>query len=384
MKIAHIANFYGPKSGGIRTTLHHLGRGYQSLGHEFTYVVPGNGFYCEDTPAGRRITVPSIRLPFSGGYRIIRSNKELRKLLTTISPDRIEISDRFTLSSIGIWARNRKIPAVVFSHESLTGLANNYFPFSIQRLVNWHNMRLSNRFDFVVTTTKFAAKEFTDIGVTNVVQVPLGVDLTTFTPHARDKRIHDELVKGGDLLIVHVGRMSPEKKPMRSIRAIAELQRRGINAHLVYIGIGPMWNQLRDAAKDLPVTFLGYIADRNRVAAILASADLSIAPGPIETFCLAALESIASGTPVIASETSAVGEFLATDTDHPAGATSENSDIGFANTIEKFIENNGLDISLACREQAERFPWNQTIELLLAIHPRSTDLSPTPPKLRVA
>ena len=36
------------------------------------------------------------------------------------------------------------------------------------------------------------------------------------------------------------------------------------------------------------------------------------------------------------------------------------------------------------REQAERFPWNQTIELLLAIHPRSTDLSPTPPKLRVA
>jgi hypothetical protein len=27
MKIVHIANFYGPKSGGIRTTLHELGKG---------------------------------------------------------------------------------------------------------------------------------------------------------------------------------------------------------------------------------------------------------------------------------------------------------------------------------------------------------------------
>ncbi|MCX7283667.1 MAG: LysR substrate-binding domain-containing protein, partial [Novosphingobium sp.] len=40
---------------------------------------------------------------------------------------------------------------------------------------------------------------------------------------------------------------------------------------------------------------------------ILASADVSLAPGPIETFCLAALESLAAGTPVVASNTSAVG-----------------------------------------------------------------------------
>ena len=384
MKIVHVANFYGPKSGGIRTTLHHLGRGYQSLGHEFTYIVPGNGFYCEDTPAGRRITVPSIRLPFSGGYRIIRSNRDLRKLLTTLQPHRIEISDRFTLSSIGVWARNRKIPAVVFSHESLTGLASNYFPFSVQRFVNWHNRRLSSRFEYVITTTNFAAKEFLEINTQNVLQVPLGVDLVTFTPHAHDKRMHNDLVKGGDILIVHVGRMSPEKKPMRSIETMAELQRRGINAHLVFIGIGPMWNQLREAAKDLPVTFLGYIADRNRVAAILASSDISLAPCPIETFCLAALESIASGTPVVASQTSAVGEFLAIDSEHPAGLTVANNALAFADGIEKLLESDLSEITIACREQAERFPWDRTIELLLAIGAKETDLFPTPPKLRVA
>ena len=76
MRIMHIANFYGPKSGGIRTTLHELGKGYQSKGHEFIYVVPGTSFYCEETPSGKRVTLPSVVLPFSGGYRVIINTRQ--------------------------------------------------------------------------------------------------------------------------------------------------------------------------------------------------------------------------------------------------------------------------------------------------------------------
>jgi alpha-1,6-mannosyltransferase len=54
MRIVHVANFYGPKSGGIRTTLHELGKGYKARGHEFTYIVPGNGFFCEESVMARR------------------------------------------------------------------------------------------------------------------------------------------------------------------------------------------------------------------------------------------------------------------------------------------------------------------------------------------
>ena len=116
MRILHIANFYGDKSGGIRTTIHNLGHSYIQRGHEFTFIVPGNGFYCEETPTGRMIHLPSILIPFSGGYRIIRRNKDVKNLITTLKPEAIEISDRFTLSQIGTWARKRGIPAVVFSH----------------------------------------------------------------------------------------------------------------------------------------------------------------------------------------------------------------------------------------------------------------------------
>ena len=38
MRIVHVANFYGPNSGGIKTMLHELGKGYLQHGHEFIYI----------------------------------------------------------------------------------------------------------------------------------------------------------------------------------------------------------------------------------------------------------------------------------------------------------------------------------------------------------
>ena len=162
MRIVHVANFYGPNSGGIKTTLHELGRGYLKYGHDFIYIVPGSQFLQEQTPYGRKITLPSVMLPGSGNYRIIRSNKALRALILELAPDRIEISDRFTLRGIGKFARTHRIPTIVFSHETLRGLANRFLPAWLPRkaLVNWHNRRLAASFDHVIATTEFAAAEF--------------------------------------------------------------------------------------------------------------------------------------------------------------------------------------------------------------------------------
>ena len=162
MRIVHIANFYGPNSGGIKTTLHELGSGYQKNGHEFFYIVPGPKYIKEQTPFGTKISLPSIHLVGSGGYQVIRSNKQLLNLLEFLNPDRIEVSDRFTLLKVGRWARKQKVPSVVFSHETLAGLAEKYLPFLPQQLrnslVNWHNRKLSAAFDCVIATTNYAAQ----------------------------------------------------------------------------------------------------------------------------------------------------------------------------------------------------------------------------------
>ena len=386
MRIMHIANFYGPKSGGIRTTLHELGKGYQSKGHEFIYVVPGTSFYCEETPSGKRVTLPSVVLPFSGGYRVIINTRQVKRLIITLAPDRLEISDRFTLTGIGKWAVTRNIPSVVFSHESLRGLISTYLPIKITKFVNWHNRRLASRFTHVIATTNFAAQEFRDIQVKNLAQIPLGVDLTGFSPNLVNLGLKESLLKGAQHLIVHCGRMSPEKKPQRSIQALRILREKGIDARLVYVGGGPMWKTLREEAKDLPVTFLGFIADRNKVAEILASADVSMAPGPIETFCLAALESLASGTPVIASSSSAVGEFLLIDSDQPVGFVADDNGNDFAAAVAKVLNWSKVRPSLAneCHEQAENFPWSSTVSLMLTLHGDKDGFTKAKHRLRAA
>ena len=368
MRIVHVANFYGPNSGGIKTVLHELGRGYLKYGHDFIYIVPGTQFLQEQTPYGRKITLPSTILPGSGSYRIIKSNKKLRALVTELAPDRIEVSDRFSLLSIGKFARKNGIPSVVFSHETLRGLAHRFLPAWLphKTLVNWHNRRLARNFDHVIATTEFAATEFRDIGVKNLVKVSLGVDLVNFSPEHRSLRFRRDLLKGSQVLLVHCGRLSPEKEPQRSIEALVELRARGIDARLVIVGIGPLWKKMRALAKDLPVDTLGYIADRKRVAAILSSADVSLAPGPLETFCLSALESIASGTPVVASQSSAVGEFLKVHLKNPAGAVAADNGVAFADAIESLLYRPKL--RSVARTAAESLPWEKTIQSMILLH----------------
>ena len=370
MKIIHVANFYGPKSGGIKTTLHNLGLGYRSEGHEFIYLIPGKKFSRESNEYGGCITLPSWVIPFSGGYRVIRSTRQVKSILQALKPDRLEVSDRFTLSCLGRWASHRKIPAIVFSHETLKGLVKSYFGFSLNKFVKWHNTKLASKFDYVVTTTDFASSEFNEIGTSNLVQIPLGVDLTNFSPERYNEELRTKMLKGGDVLLVHCGRLSPEKKPERSLQALRELLDRGVNARLVFIGSGPLHKKLYDSSRDIPVTFWGYVANKNLLAQMIASADISIAPGPIETFCLAALESLASGTPVVASNTSAVGEFLKTKDGNCVGLTAANNGAAFADAIEELLSLTNEDVQMRqrCRSQAENFPWSKTIFELNALH----------------
>ena len=91
-----------------------------------------------------------------------------------------------------------------------------------------------------------------------------------------------------------------------SIEAVAALCDFGVDARLVVVGEGPMRTKLQRQAAGLPIDFTGFVSERRTVAGLLASADVTLAPGPHETFGLAALESLACGTPAVVSRTSAL------------------------------------------------------------------------------
>ncbi len=101
-------------------------------------------------------------------------------------------------------------------------------------------------------------------------------------------------------------RLSPEKRPELALEALEVLVAAGDRCRLVVAGVGPREEALRRRFSHLPVAWSGFVADRAALARLLATADVVVAPGPVETFGLAALEALASGTPVVATCTSAL------------------------------------------------------------------------------
>ena len=84
-------------SGGLRTTLNALGAGYLAAGHEAVLVVPGARDSEELTPAGRVVSVKGIPVPWLGGYRVLLGRRRLARLLASLEPDHVEVSDQVTL-----------------------------------------------------------------------------------------------------------------------------------------------------------------------------------------------------------------------------------------------------------------------------------------------
>lgn len=379
MKIAHIANFYGPGSGGVRTFMHTLARGYAEAGHEMVMIVPGAEQADEYVHNARRITVPGRRIVWSGGYRMITDLKLLRQLLLGIDPDRLEVSDRLTLRSLGTWARSRGVPAACIVHERLDGVlrAHGRMPaVAAQRIADRHNRGTAESFDTLVATTEFAAAEFSRIGRHDQVQrIPLGVDLTMFDLTNYDPRVragyldspHDEV------LLVMCSRLSKEKRPDLAINALRLIRQRGVRARLVVVGSGPaaIERRVRILATGLPVVFTGFIPDRPMLASLLASADLVIAPGPIETFGLAALEALASGTPVVGSSTSALAEIVTED----AGAVADPDPSALADAVCSVLERDEHGRRAAARARAVQFSWQTTIDRFMALPSRAGHVS---------
>jgi alpha-1,6-mannosyltransferase len=356
MRVVQVANFYGPRSGGLRTAVDRLGAEYCASGHEVFLIVPGPHPGRSRLRTGViRITMPARLIPFTGGYRAIMPGP-VRALLDALRPDALEISDRLTLRSLGRWGREHGATTVMISHERLDRFAGQVLPRrTAQKFADFANRRTAANYDTVVCTTRFAREEFDRIEATNTVTVPLGVDLRTFHPRQRCALVRQRWATPTQILLVHCGRLSVEKHADRSIGAVAALREAGVDARLVVVGEGPLRPRLERQAARLPVDFTGFISNRHTVARLLASADVALAPGPHETFGLAALESLACGTPAVVSRTSALTEIVTAD----SGALADNDPMAIAQAVRAIVGRPEHDRRSCARRRAEMFTWQR-------------------------
>ncbi|RDS65977.1 glycosyltransferase [Streptomyces sp. M7] len=375
LRIVRLANFVAPASGGLRTALRELGRGYRAAGHEPVLVVPGERRSDRDTEQGRVITLPGPLLPGTGGYRVLADKRRVAGLLELLAPDRLEVSDRTTLRWTGRWARRARIPAVMVSHETADGVLHTWgLPEgAARRTADALNVRTAHAYARVVCTTEFAEREFVRIGARNVVRAPLGVDLAQRHPALRDPGLRGRLAHADETLLVLCSRLSVEKRPGTALDALQALRRRGRRAVLVVAGDGPLRARLEQRARvsGLPVVFLGHVCDPALLGALQASADVALAPGPAETFGLAALEAMACGTPVVASASSALPEVVGS-----AGAVAADHGEAFADAVDLLLERPEADRREQARARAECFGWQAAVDAFLAAHDAAVPVEP--------
>lgn len=369
MHILQVANFVTPTSGGLRVTLDALRRRYEQAGAVVTTVIPGPSSVRSDrVEPGAVIRLPGITLPGSGGYRVIARRSPLQETVASLRPDVVELSDKSTLHWVPVWAESIGVPTVLISHERVDAAVRLRLPgFLGPRLLEhvgtvvarrW-NRRVSRSTALVVAASCFSIEEFLGLGVA-VRRVPFGVDHEWFRL-AEAARRHEQPAGGAPARLVTVGRLSPEKNVELAIDAIAVLVERGVAVTLEVIGDGPLRRLLTRRSRDLPVRFTGHVADRPRLAAIVATADAVIAPGRSETFGLAALEALACGTPLITPDEGALPELVASG----CGVVAPPDPSSFADAVQSLLRGDRTEQRREAAARAAAFDWEATSATLL-------------------
>ena len=205
--------------------------------------------------------------------------------------------------------------------------------------------------------------------------IPCGVDLSRFRPIGRTEA-RQQLGLNGHKVMLYVGRIEPLKGADLLLHAAAALEsEEGVQVLVVGSdaeGSGDL-ERLHQLSDDLQlgdaVEFVGRVP-QERLALYYSAADVCVVPSFYESFGLAALESMACGTPVVASR---VGG-LSTIVQH--GRTgylkSWRCPEAFAQSLEMIMANEDLRDSMgrAARNRAETLSWDQVAGRLLALYGR--------------
>lgn len=161
-----------------------------------------------------------------------------------------------------------------------------------------------------------------------------------------------------------IGRFETFKDQMTLLKAVRQLQERGVNLTLDLVGFGPTEAQL--------TAYIGthQLADRvslhpklsrAEIRDLLYQSHLYVQPshvdpqtGAEESFCIAVMEALASGLPVIASDYGALAEIYQPMADAPEGGFRF-FDAGDAEALASAIEHALTDYQNPARETVTRF-----------------------------
>ena len=123
-------------------------------------------------------------------------------------------------------------------------------------------------------------------------------------------------IRPNDKLVVYIGRLVPQKGVEHLMSAVPRIVRQHGGVKFLIAGDGWSRSHLEDMARSTgqgdKIRFLGFISDSERVE-LLKSGDALVIPSIYEPFGIVALEGMAAGVPVVASNVGGLSEIIEHD-----------------------------------------------------------------------
>lgn len=317
LRICDFNSFYSPKGGGIR---HYHERKLEFFASRkdasYALIVLGDEDRLDRFGRARRYTIQGGRISQTSDYRWTANTAKLRRIFRAEMPHVIEVGAPY-LSPwlVRLAARNIRARLVGFWHADYP---STYVSPALERLgetaaalgerLAWRYASLTfGAYDATFAASQHIVDELTKHGIGPVYRTPLGVDSTQYAPRASQPNPSDPSERS----ILYAGRLSAEK----GVSVLCDAYRKLLKQHpalgLTIIGEGPlapMIQRLEDIHTQ--VKWLGYVDDRDRIAELMAEADVVVTPGGHETFSLTTIEALSCGTPVVCADKGAACELV--------------------------------------------------------------------------
>lgn len=279
-----------------RTRLLRVGEHLVARGHEPMIIAP--------QPALNRTRVPgplpypvrrvaSVGMPGYPGFRLGLPGRQVLAALREHRPDVVHLASPFVLGAWGASAAAKlDLPMVAVYQTDVPGYARAYGMACCERTAWWWLRRIHSRAARTLAPSTSTAATLMVHGIRDVWLWRRGVNTALFHPGRRDEAIRRALVPDGETLVGYVGRLATEKR-VDLLARTARLPR----VRVIIVGDGPARAALQKA---LPGAV--FVGERHgdQLARLYASLDVFVHTGPLETFCQAIQEAMASGVPVVA------------------------------------------------------------------------------------
>lgn len=168
----------------------------------------------------------------------------------------------------------------------------------------FENITLNIPYTRVITVSNSSREKLVAGGVPEDIidVIPNGVDLTFFDGVKAEKSKRPR--------VIYVGRLIEYKHIDDLLVAFSKIK---TDAELFIVGVGPERKNLEELAIKLGIsdrtTFTGFVDDKRKVE-LLKSSHVLVLPSTVEGFGIALVEAMASGTPTISADISALREVV--------------------------------------------------------------------------